>query len=152
MTLKFLSVCLAGLGLWLAAGVAAGAHHSFGVEYDVNKPVTLTGVITSIEWTNPHSFVYLDVRDASGKVTNWKFEGYPPGVLYRQGWKRDVTMKIGDTITIMGWQARDGGAWGHARQITLQDGKKLFFGPAPGTGDGGASPPVDAPTATNCWP
>ena len=145
MTLKFLYVCFASLGLWLAAGVPARAHHSFGVEYDVNKPVTLTGVITSIEWTNPHSFVYIDVKDARGRVANWKFEGYPPGVLYRQGWKRDVTMKIGDTITIMGWQARDGGAWGHARQITFQDGKKLFFGPAPGTGDGGASPPVDAP-------
>jgi hypothetical protein len=107
--------------------------------------MSLTGVVTSVEWTNPHSFVYIDVKDGSGKVTNWKFEGYPPGVLFRQGWKRDVSMKIGDTITITGWQARDGGAWGHARQITCADGKKLYFGPAPGTGDGGAAPPVDAP-------
>jgi len=146
MRSKFFSVGLLSGTLWVAVSVPAGAHHSFGVEYDVNRPVTLTGVITSIEWTNPHSFVYLDVKDASGKVMNWKFEGYPPGVLYRQGWKRDVTMKVGDTITITGWQARDGGAWGHARQITCADGKKLFFGPAPGTGDGGAAPPVDAPS------
>ncbi len=140
------------LAVWLAAissvviiSPRARAHHSFGVEYDINKPLTLTGTISSIEWTNPHSFVYIDVKDANGKVTNWKFEGYPPGVLYRQGWKRDVSMKAGDTITITGWQARDGGAWGHARQITCADGKKLYFGPAPGTGDGGAAPPVDVP-------
>jgi len=131
--------------LALAASAPARAHHSFGVEYDINKPVTLTGTITSIEWTNPHSFIYVDIKGADGKVTNWKFEGYPPGVLYRQGWKRDVSIKTGDTITITGWQARDGGAWGHARQVTCADGKKLYFGPAPGTGDGGAAPPVDVP-------
>lgn len=143
---KFFLVLLASVGTLLAASAPARAHHSFGVEYDVNKPVTLTGVITSIEWTNPHSFIYIDVKDANGKVANWKFEGYPPGVLSRTGWKRDVSIKVGDTITITGWQARDGGAWGHARQVTCTDGKKLFFGPAPGTGDGGATPPVDAPS------
>jgi hypothetical protein len=115
------------------------------VEYDANKPVTLTGVITSIEWTNPHSFLYIDVKDESGKVTNWKFEGYPPGVLYRTGWKRDSTIKTGDTITIFGWQARTGGAWGHARSVTCPDGKKLYFGPAPGTGGGGPAPQVAVP-------
>ena len=67
------------------------AHHSFGAEYDANKPITLTGVVTNIEWTNPHSHFYLDVKDDSGKVVNWKFEGYPPAVLYRTGWKRDTT-------------------------------------------------------------
>jgi hypothetical protein len=139
--LGIVAIFLANVGLLLAASVPARAHHSFGVEYDVNKPVTLTGVITSIEWTNPHSFVYIDVKGADGKVTNWKFEGYPPGVLYRTGWHRDVTMKVGDTITVFGWQARTGGAWGHARDITFSDGKKLYFGPAPGTGDGGATPP-----------
>ena len=110
MKFRLLLTCAVGAGLWLATSVPARAHHSFGVEYDINKPLNLTGVITSIEWTNPHSFIYLDVKDASGKVTNWKLEGYPPGVLYRQGWKRDVSIKVGDTITITGWQARDGGA------------------------------------------
>jgi len=146
---RVLSVCslfLASAAIFLSTGAPARAHHSFGVEYDINKPVTLTGVITSIDWTNPHCFIYLDVKDANGKVTNWKMEGYPPGVLYRQGWKRDVSIKTGDTITITGWQARDGGAWGHARQVTCPDGKKLFFGPAPGTGDGGAAPPVEVPS------
>ena len=129
----------------MAGSAPARAHHSFGVEYDVNKPVTLTGVITRIEWMNPHSFVFIDVKDADGKVTNWRFEGYPPNVLYRTGWKRDVSMKVGDTITVMGWQSRVGGPWGHARQITCPDGRKLYFGPSPGTGDGGSTPPVDVP-------
>ena len=124
-------------------GTRLAAHHSFGAEYDVNKPVTLTGVITKIEWTNPHSFFYVDVKDASGKVTNWKFEGYPPSVLSRTGWKKDVTMKNGDTVTVFGWHARDGSNLAHSREVTLADGKKVFFGPPAGTGDGGAAPAVD---------
>jgi hypothetical protein len=120
------------------------AHHSFGAEYDVNKPITMTGVITKVEWTNPHSHFYIDVTDASGKVVNWKFEGYNPAVLYRVGWKMDVLLKPGDKITVFGWQARDGGNWAHSREITLPDGKKLFFGPPAGTGDGGNAPAVEA--------
>jgi len=121
----------------------ARAHHSFGAEYDANKPITLTGVITKVEWTNPHSHFYLDVTDSNGKVVNWKFEGYNPAVLYRVGWKKDVTLKPGDKITVFGWQARDGGPWAHSREITLADGRKLFFGPPSGTGDGGNSPAVE---------
>ena len=122
---------------------AARAHHSFGAEYDANKPLTLTGVITRVEWTNPHSHFYLDVKDAAGKVVNWKYEGYNPAVLLRVGWKKDGMLKAGDTITVFGWQARDGGNWAHAREITLADGRKLFFGPPSGTGDGGATPAVE---------
>lgn len=121
------------------------AHHSFGAEYDANAPVTLTGVITKIEWTNPHSHFFVDVKDDKGNVANWKFEGYPPSVLYRTGWKKDVTMKAGDTITVFGWRARDGTNWAHSREITLSDGKKLFFGPPAGTGDGGNTPAVKVP-------
>ena len=118
-------------------------HHSFGAEYDVNAPITLTGTLTAIEWTNPHTHFYLDVKDANGKVVNWKFEGYNPSVLVRTGWRKDVTMKIGDTITVFGWRARDGGNWAHSREITLPGGKKMFFGPPAGTGDGGAQPAVE---------
>ena len=74
---RALAVCFASIGLLLAACSPLWAHHSFGVEYDVNKPVTMTGVITSIEWTNPHSFIYIDITDANGKVTNWKDVGGP---------------------------------------------------------------------------
>src|SRR5437868_95671 len=119
------------------------AHHSFGAEYDANSPITLTGVITRIEWTNPHSHFYLDVTDDKGNIINWKFEGYNPAVLYRIGWKKDTTLKPGDKITVFGWRARDGGNWAHSREITLSSGKKLFFGPPAGTGDGGNTPAVE---------
>ena len=76
-------------------------------------------------------------------MVNWKFEGYNPSVLVRTGWKKDVTMKVGDTITVFGWRARDGGTWAHSREITLPGGKKMFFGPPAGTGDGGAQPAVE---------
>ena len=102
-------------GLLLAATVAA--HHSFGAEYDVNQPITITGMVTTIDWRNPHTFFYLDVTDKDGRTVNWKLEGYGPGVLSRLGWKKDVTMKPGDRITVTGWRARDGSA---ARGIHLR--------------------------------
>jgi len=135
-------ICAVVAVAWLSAAPVA-AHHSFGAEYDVKQPITLTGVITKIEWTNPHSFLYMDVTDKDGKVGHWKLEGYGPGVLYRLGWKRDATMKPGDRITVTGWRARDGSNWGHSREITFNDGKKLMFGPPAGTGDGGNTPAVD---------
>ncbi len=131
------------LSTMLLAAIPLLAHHSFGAEYDANKPITMTGVVTKVEWTNPHSYFYLDVKDDQGNVANWKFEGYPPGVLYRTGWKRNVTIKPGDTVKVFGWQARDGTHWGHSREVTFADGKKLYFGPPAGTGDGGATPAVE---------
>jgi hypothetical protein len=131
-----------------AAAVVApplAAHHSFGAEYDVRQPITLTGVLTKIEWTNPHTHVYLDVKDEEGNVVNWQLEGYPPVALHRLGWRQNVTMKIGDTVTVTGWRARDGGHWGHSREVTLPSGEKLMFGPPAGTGDGGSTPAVDVP-------
>ena len=119
------------------------AHHSFGAEYDATKPITISGVLTKIEWTNPHSFIYLDVTDEKGNVANWKMEGYPPNVLYRNGWQKDLTMKPGDRITVTGWRSRDGTNWGQSREITLPSGKKMVFGPPAGTGDGGSSPVVE---------
>lgn len=134
---------IAGISFLIFVSMPLWAHHSFGAEYDVNKPITLTGVITKVEWTNPHSHFYLDVTDTQGKVVNWKFEGYNPAVLFRTGWKKDTMLKPGDKITVSGWQARDGGNWAHSREITLSDGKKLFFGPPAGTGDGGNTPAVE---------
>jgi hypothetical protein len=124
--------------LIVAAAAPVAAHHSFGVAFDAARTVTLTGAVTRIDWTNPHTHVYADVKDESGKVVNWKFEGYPPNVLSRTGWTRDVTVKIGDTITMFGYRARDGSPFAHLREVTLADGKRLFFGPPAGTGEGGA--------------
>ena len=132
------------VALWIFT-TPLSAHHSFGAEYDANKPITLTGVVTKIEWTNPHSHFFVDVKDDKGDVANWTFEGYPPSVLYRTGWKKDHTMKAGDTVTVFGWHARNGTNLAHSREITFSDGKKLFFGPPAGTGDGGAAPPVKVP-------
>lgn len=140
---------LAGFAGWslgviclLMAAMPAWPHHSFGAEYDVTKPVTLTGVVTKIEWTNPHCYFFLDVTDKDGAVTNWKFEGYPPNVLSRVGWRKDVTMKAGDTVTIFAWRARDNAVLAHSRFVTFKDGKRLESGPPAGTGDGGNAPPV----------
>ena len=144
MKRRIIDACLLVVALWFLA-IPLLAHHSFGAEFDATKPVTISGMITKVEWMNPHSQFFMDVKDDKGNTANWKFGGYPPNVLYRTGWKRNVTMKPGDTVTIFGWRARDGSNWAHSRQVTCADGKKLYFGPPAGTGDGGATPPAVQP-------
>ena len=122
-----------GLGALLAADVLL-AHHSFAAEFDGTKPVTVSGTVAEIDWTNPHIHFYVDVKDETGKVTQWKFEGYPPNMLIRQGWQRGVTMKPGDTVTVFGWRARSDAALGASREVTFADGHKLASGPPAGTG------------------
>ena len=137
--IAFTSACL------LLASLPACAHHSFGAEYDGTKPVTLTGVVTKVEWMNPHFYFFIDVPGNNGEVANWKFEGYPPTVLNRIGWKKNETMVPGDTVTVFGWRARDGSNWAHSREVTFQKtGKKLQSGPPAGNGDGGSGPPAIA--------
>jgi DNA/RNA endonuclease YhcR with UshA esterase domain len=114
----------------LLAPAAAVAHHSFAAEYDVKKPVTLKGTVTSLEWTNPHARIYIDVKDEKGTVSNWNLELASPNVLVRQGWSRH-TLKVGDQITVEGSQAKDGSQMANARTVTLSDGKKVFaFSPS----------------------
>jgi DNA/RNA endonuclease YhcR with UshA esterase domain len=107
----------------------ARAHHSFAAEYDANAAVAVKGVVTKIEWTNPHAYVYIDVTDEGGKVVNWAFEGYPPNTLKRTGFPRDL-LKSGDVISITGYRARYSQNRAAGREITLADGRKVFLGPA----------------------
>jgi hypothetical protein len=110
------------------------AHHSFAAEYEADKPVTVSGTVGKIEWTNPHIYVTIDVKGEDGKAVPWRFEGYPPNMLVRQGWKRDATLKPGMMITVSGWRSRLDPHHGAARQVTFADGSKLWMGPPAGTG------------------
>jgi hypothetical protein len=110
----------------------AAAHHSFAAEFDGSKPVRLVGKLTKIEWTNPHSYFYLDV-DLNGKVANWACEGGAPGALSRRGFNRG-DIKLGDTLVVDGYLARDGSHLVDARRVTLPDGRSLSGASA---GDGG---------------
>lgn len=124
----------AAISAAIVCAAPVAAHHSFAAEYDGNQPVTVTGTVAKIDWTNPHMHFYVDVKDQGGTVTQWKFEGYPPNMLVRQGWKRDVTLKIGDRVTVFGWKARFDPALGAARDVTFANGEKLNAGPPAGTG------------------
>ena len=113
------------IGLVLSAP-AVIAHHSFAAEFDANKALTLKGIVTKIEWSNPHTYFYMDVTDANGKVVNWGMEMGSPNGLMRQGWTRN-TLHVGDEVTVEGSQAKDGANVGNARVVTLAaTGKRLF--------------------------
>jgi len=109
----------------LSTTAAAGAHHGFSSEYDEKKPVELTGVVTKLEWTNPHARFYIDVKDATGEVTNWNFEMASPNVLMRNGWKPN-TLKVGDQVTVGGYLARTAPRMAIAGAITDANGRPLF--------------------------
>ena len=112
----------------LAASAQALAHHSFAAEFDENKPVKLTGAVTKVEWTNPHIWFFIDVKNPDGTVTNWGLEMASPNNLLRMGWKRD-SMKIGDVVAVEARQARDGSANANAQAVVLTStGQKLFAG------------------------
>jgi len=113
----------------MLAALPVLAHHSFAAEYDSAKPVELKGKVTQVEWTNPHARFYVDVTDASGKVTNWNLELASPNVLKRNGWTR-TSLKVGDEITVQGSRAKDGATMANARTVVLADGKKVFAGSA----------------------
>jgi hypothetical protein len=124
MSKKSLAVCAA---LALGASLAATAHHSFSAEFDRDKPITLTGTITKLEWTNPHARIYIDVKGESGDVANWDFELGPPNGLMRQGWNRN-SLRAGQLVTINGFLSRDQANVANARSVFLPDGRQVFAG------------------------
>ena len=129
-----LTVAVASLAGLLITAVPVVAHHSFAAEYDASKPINLTGTVTKIEWTNPHCYFYIDVKnEASGKTENWGFEMGNPNALLRLGWTRN-SLKLGDSVTVEGTRARDGSLHANARSMVLTStGQKLFAGSSQGT-------------------
>lgn len=105
----------------------AFAHHSFAAEFDVTKPIVLKGVVTRVEWTNPHARFFIDVPDQNGKITNWDLETGSPNALERAGWGRS-SLKIGDQVTVTGFLAKDGSRLANARTVRLADGRYVFAG------------------------
>jgi len=124
-----LGLLVGGMGL-LVAALPALAHHAFVAQYDASKSTTLHGVVTKVEWTNPHARFYVDVKDTSGKVTNWNLELASPNALRRLGWTRDI-LKVSDQVSVLVAPAKDGTKMANARTVTLADGRKMVAGLAP---------------------
>jgi hypothetical protein len=112
-------------GMLLGAAVPGLAHHAFSAEFDQSKPLKVSGEISRVEWVNPHAWIFIDAKDADGKVTGWRFEMGAPNALLRAGWSKS-DIKVGTAVTISGFQARSGGSVGNAFQVRLPDGRDLF--------------------------
>jgi hypothetical protein len=123
-------------GILLSGLIAANpvsAHHSFAAEFDGHAVIRLTGTLTKVDWSNPHTYFYLDVKDEHGKVVNWGCEAGAPGALSRRGMKKN-DLKLGDTLIVDGYRAKDGSHLIDARRVTFPDGKSVYGG---SQGDGG---------------
>jgi len=120
------TIAAATLGVMLSAASAV-AHHAFSAEFDQDKPVRLEGAVTKTEWTNPHAWIYIDVKGPDGKVVSWAIEMGPPSALLRRGWKKS-SMQVGAVIKVEGFAAKNGKEFANASNITMPDGTKIFAG------------------------
>ena len=113
------------IAVLLVAPMAVMAHHAFAAEFDSAKTVTVKGTVNKVEWTNPHIWIYVDMKDDSGAVVRWQCEGGSPNTLTRQGWSRD-SLKAGEQVTIEGYRAKNGTNTCNSRVVTTAEGKRLF--------------------------
>ena len=128
-----LAVVIAVVGLFVTGGAAPlSAHHAFAAEFDAKKPVRFEGTVTKMQWTNPHVWLYVDVKKPDGTVENWAFEAGTPNVLFRRGFTKN-SLPTGTKIVVDGYQSKDGSRRANGRDITFADGRKLFLG-STGTG------------------
>ena len=130
--MRTIGIIVSGLAVLISGAATAVAHHAFAAEFDATKPVSLQGVVTKMEWINPHSWIHLDVKNADGTVTKWMIEGGTPNTLVRRGFTKE-SLKAGTEIRVEGFRAKNGANRANGRDLVLPDGKRLFLGSS-GTG------------------
>jgi hypothetical protein len=134
-------MCVIAVASLVCAGVPVRAHHAFAAEFDAKKPIKLQGMVTKVEWINPHAWIHIDVKAANGTVEQWMIEGGTPNTLFRRGVNKN-SLPAGTVIVVDGYQAKDGTLKGNGRDITFLDGRKLFIG---STGTGAPGDPQPTP-------